>query len=206
MQKRGRLAREAGGRRMEIRISPLVAVMIFAMAVFDDSGICLLTLAAALLHELGHLLAARLLKIPLGQLRLDFLGARMEVRGRMLSYGEEWLLAAAGPMISLLAAAGAAPLWSLSEAARSFSCASLVLGLLNLLPIRTFDGGRMLECGLSAFLSERWVQALMRLCSLLFLLLLWACAVYFLLRAGDGLSLFGFSLSLLFRFFDGERL
>ncbi len=192
--------------RSAIRISPPVAVAMLMLLIFDRTGVCLVTLVAAFLHEVGHLVAARLLRIPLGQLRLDFLGARMEVRGRMLSYGEEWLLAAAGPMASLLTAAVAAGLWSVSRYAGLYSCASLVLGGLNLLPIRTFDGGRMLECALSAIVGERTVRCVMRLCSFGFLFLLWATAVYFLLRAGDGLSLLCFSMSLLFRFFDGERL
>jgi Zn-dependent protease len=79
-----------------------------------------------------------------------------------------------------------------------------VLGLLNLLPNRTFDGGRMTECLLRSFLGEVWVERVMRLISLGSLLILWLGSVYFLLHAGDGLSLLCFSMSLLVRFFDGE--
>ena len=190
-------------KRLELRISPWVAVILALMVVTDRSGVCLVTLIAALLHELGHLLAARLLKIPLGELRLGFLGARIEVRGRMLSYGEEWLLCAAGPLTSLAFAAAGSLFWQVWQASRLFSCASLVLGILNLLPIRTFDGGRMLECLLSACLGERALETVMRLCSFSFLLALWGISVYFLLRAGDGLSMLCFSMSLFFRFFEG---
>ena len=191
-------------RELRIRIAPTVGAILLLMLLFDRDGVCLLTLAAAFLHELGHILAARLLHVPLRAIRLGFLGARLEIGGRMLSYGEEWSLAAAGPTVSLFASALAAPLWSLTSHARVFSCASLVLGLLNLLPIRTFDGGRMTECFLRRFLGEVWVERVMRPISLGFLLLLWLGSVYFLLRAGDGLSLLCFSMSLLVRFFDGE--
>ena len=193
------------GRRTEVRITPFVAVLLFGMLLTDHSGVCLMTLLAALFHECGHFAMARILHIPLGNLRLDLLGARLEVRGRMLSYAEEWLLCAAGPMVSLILAALGAALWSvpsISVFARQFSCASLVLGLLNLLPIRTFDGGRMLETMLLSRFSERVAQGVMRTCSFLLLFLLWATAVYFLLRVGDGLSLFCFSMSLFSRFFE----
>ena len=163
-----------------------------------------MTLIAAFLHELGHLSVAGALGIPLRSLRFGFLGARMDVRGRMLSYSEEWLLCAAGPAWSLLSSAFAAVFWQVSSDARVFSCASLVLGLLNLLPIRSFDGGRMTECAIRFFAGDVWADRIMRPLSLIFLFLLWACSVYFLLRAGDGLSLFCFSMSLLLRFFDGE--
>ncbi len=174
------------------------------MLAFDHDRICLLTLLAAFFHELGHLSAAGMLGVPLRSLRFGFLGARMDVRGRMLSYSEEWLLCAAGPAVSLFGAAFAAIFWKFSPDARIFSCASLVLGLLNLLPIRSFDGGRMTECTIRFFLGDVWAERIMRPLSLGFLFLLWACSVYFLLRAGDGLSLFCFSMSLLLRFFDGE--
>ncbi|MBQ7348049.1 MAG: site-2 protease family protein [Clostridia bacterium] len=188
----------------KIKIAPQVAVLLAFMILGDRSGIGLITVGAALLHECGHLAAAKLLHIPLGGLRMSFLGARLEISGRMLSYGEEWLLCAAGPMTSLLAAAVAAPLWQYSTGAQVFSCASLVLGALNLLPIQTFDGGRMFETALTFLGGTRLAGRLMTLCSFVFLFLLWTTAVYFLLRAGDGLSLFCFSLSLFLRFFDRE--
>ncbi len=193
------------GKRTEVRITPFAAVLVLGLILTDDSGLCIVTLLAAVLHECGHFLAARLLRIPLGDLHLDLLGARLEVRGRMLSYAEEWILCAAGPIVSLACAAAGAAFWGvapIAEAAMRFSCASLVLGALNLMPIRTFDGGRMLEVALLSFFGERLVQSVMRTFSFLLLFLLWAVAVYFLLRVGDGLSLFCFSMSLFSRFFD----
>ena len=196
-----------GRRRMKWQI-PLAAVLgIGGLLVNDASGICVAALFAAALHECGHLLAARWMRIPLRALRVDSLGARLEVTGRMLSYGEEWILCAAGPMASLLASAAVAPLWTRSSFATLFSCASLLLGFLNLLPVSTFDGGRMLECMLLRALSAAATHRIMQYVSFLFLFLLWAMAVYFLLRAGDGLSLFAFSMSLFFHFFkvcDGK--
>lgn len=192
-------------RKMRLSISPAVLLVLCLMILTDHTGVCLLTVVAASLHECGHLAAARLLGIRWERMRLSFLGMRLETGGRILSYGEEWLLCAAGPLVSLISAAAAAPFWHVWEAARFFSCASLVLGVLNLLPIRTFDGGRMLEVFLLSALGTRAARRVMALCSFLFLFLLWATAVYFLLRAGDGLSLFCFSLSLFLRFFEGEE-
>ncbi len=193
------------GKRIRISVSPPVAIVLGIMAVTDRTGTVFLTLLAALLHECGHLVAARLLGIRMERVRLGFLGMRLDMGGTVLSYGTEWILCAAGPLVSLLCAAMAAPLWGILEAARIFSCASLVLGVLNLLPIRTFDGGRMLETFLLGIFGMRVSRWGMMLSSYLFLFALWATAVYFLLRVGDGLSLFCFSLSLFLRFFDGEE-
>ena len=193
-------------REKGLSIQPMAFVLLLWMLLTDRGGIALMTLAAALLHEGGHVLAARAMRIPLSNLRIDILGARLEVRGRLLSYGEEWLLCAAGPLASLAGAAFAAPLWDVMPPLIGFSCASLLLGLLNLLPIRGFDGGRMLESLLSAALSVRICRRVMQFSTFTFLFLLWACAVYFLLRANDGLSLLCFSMSLFAKFFgDGEE-
>ncbi|MBE6629086.1 MAG: site-2 protease family protein [Ruminococcaceae bacterium] len=184
-----------------MRFSLLGAVAV-AVLLFDPSGFCLMTLLAALLHECGHLLAAKWLGIPWRGFSMDFTGARMEVSGRMISFFEEWLLCAAGPFAGLLFAALGAIFWRETQWAVWFSCASLLLSLLNLLPIRGFDGGRMLECTLLSLLRESIVVRIMRLISFFFLFLLWASAIYFLLRAGDGISLLFFSMTLFSRFFD----
>lgn len=190
------------GRRL--LVSPPTLILLGFVLLCDRTGIGLLTLLAAFLHECGHIAAARALGISPREVRLDLLGARMEISGRVLSFGEEFLLAAAGPLASLVFSLAGALLWQF-EAARIFSAVSLLLGLLNLLPIRTFDGGRMLEAGLSACMGVAWANRVMRLCSFLALFSLWLISVYLLLRAADGLSLLCFSLSLFFRFFDGER-
>lgn len=188
-----------------VRAAPTLLILVLFMLLCDGTGVILLTLAAAGLHECGHLLAARLLKIRVRGMRLDFFGARLEIEGYMISFGKEWLLCAAGPITSLLAALLGALFWSAFPAVQMFSCASLVLGLINLLPIRSFDGGRMLECSLCVMIGPQRTQLIMRGISLVFLFLLWSLAVYFLLRAGDGVSLFCFSLGLFLRFFDGEE-
>ena len=188
------------GKRLLIR--PITLLFLLGLVITDRTGIGATTIFAAALHELGHLMAARCMGIPLKNIRLDLLGARIEIGGRMLSYGEEWLLAAAGPLTSLIVSLGAAPFWQLSTHAVTFSCASVILGGLNLLPIRTFDGGRMLETTLMRFTTPRICRRFMNLCTLVFLFLLWAVAVYFLLRANEGLSLMCFSMSLIGRYFD----
>ena len=187
-----------------IKIRPMAAVLLLWLILSNRVAIGVITLVAAALHEGGHAIAAKIMRIPLSFLRMDLLGARLDVSGRVLSYGEEWLLCAAGPITSLLCAMAAAPFWHLLEYAGLFSCVSFILGLLNLLPVRTFDGGRMLECFLLSFLGERLAGRWMRGCTFLFLFLIWAVAVYLLLRAGDGLSLLCFSMSLMTRFFEGD--
>ncbi len=190
-------------RRMgqRIKISPIVTVFFIGLILTDRSLLCLSAFLAAAFHELGHLCAAKALRIPIRSLRLDLLGARMDAAGRLLSYGEEWLLCMAGPLFSFILSVCLSPMWGTSPFARLLSCASFALGMLNLLPIRSFDGGRMLASALSAAFGETVSDYVLKLCSFLCLFLLWAVSVYFLLKVGDGISLFCFSMSLFSHFF-----
>ena len=184
-----------------------VALLFFAGTLLSDqTGVGIATALAALLHECGHLLAAGWMRIPLRSLRLDLLGARIEVGERMLSYGEEWLLAAAGPLFSLLGSIAAAPLWQTAAFFRIFSAASLLLGVLNLLPVGSFDGGRMAEAMLCRVVGADATYRVMSVLTFVSLFLLWMLSVYLLLRAGGGLSLLCFSVSLFARFLEKGKI
>ena len=118
---------------------------------FDEGGLSLLTLLAAALHEGGHLLAARILRLPVGAPRSVPNGLLLPV-GRPRSYREEILTAAAGPAANFLSAVGAALLAPLvGGTTLPFALVSLLTGLSNLLPADGYDGQKIL----SALLSEK---------------------------------------------------
>ena len=193
-------------KRKRLLIQPLALIYLLWLILIDKSGIAAMSILAAVLHEVGHLVAARFLKIPIRAMRFDLLGARIDVKGRILSYGEEWLLCISGPLASLVASLVGSLFWSHTGLAVAFSCASLILGLLNLLPIQTFDGGRMLECALLSFTTPQRVTSILRGCTFLFLWLLWAFSAYLMIKIADGISLFFFTVTLLARFFEGKTL
>ena len=171
----------------------------------------LAVLSAVLLHEWGHWFAAKLCRVPVAGFRFGFGGLRMNMTG-LVSYGTEFAVAAAGPLVNLLF------WWMLPSFPQNlpalladnllfFKEVSLYLGLFNLLPIGTMDGGRLLRVALSVLLSPRIAEAVLRCLTLLFLLSFWMAAAYALLRGASGLSAFLFFLSLMIRHAspDGKR-
>lgn len=201
-----------------IRIRPMAAVLGIGVALMalwgsltgrEEWGALrvgeLLSVAlAALLHEIGHGVAAWGWSVPIRTLRLDLFGARMELGG-LTGYAAELAVAAGGPLVSLLVAALAWPVGIFWEGAEFFSLVSLGLGLLNLLPVRGLDGGRMLACALSLTAGERVSETVLRLTTGLFLGGLWLLSVYALLRVGETLTLFTFTLCLLFRLLEPQK-
>lgn len=127
-----------------LTVSPSALVLLAAFLLFSR-GLTLpaAILSAALCHELAHVLALHLLHAPPRRLTLSASGAELYVPAlARLSYGGEILAVAAGPACNLL-------LWALlssvgGEALAPFAGAHLILGALNLLPVRPMDGGRLL--------------------------------------------------------------
>ena len=154
-------------------------------------------LAAATFHELGHLWTARVLGISFQEMAITPFGAALTPASGLGGYTDELLVAAAGPFVNLFSAFVTLPLARGSFSIfRFFVLASLFLGLLNLLPVSGFDGGRILAC-----LLPRASARILVLTSFLTLFFLWIFSVYLLLRVGNSLSLFVFSCSLFCKLF-----
>ena len=208
-------------RHFRLQVSPAALLLAGGAAVWAASaaeeGIrpaaLLLLGLAALIHELGHLAAAVACGVRITGMRLDLFGARLELPG-LLSYRQELLVALGGPAANLLTATVLFRAWTacgcpVCGASPSLSGWALVLGVLlpaslglcavNLLPVASLDGGRILSCLLSLTLGADAARRVLRLLSLFLLSLLWLLSVYALLRAGQFLSLFVFSFSLLVR-------
>ena len=192
-------------KKRTMRLTAGISALLFsAVILLTDSSMAIPCLLAAAFHECGHLLFARLLHIPLSELKLDLFGARIEVSSGLISYKEEFFLAAAGPLFSfLLSQVLTFPFLNLLSVPffEMLRDASLFLGILNLLPVRGFDGARMLSAFLSVLIAPHAAEFIGRFFTGLFLLLLWGISVYLLLITGGGLTLFVFSAGMFFKVF-----
>lgn len=137
---------------MHRRCKPVTAVSPFA---FLMGALLLLTLplpwlaaavAAASIHEAGHLLAIRLLGADARKIQVGSTGAKIHT-----AFSEPWrefLCAAAGP------AAGLLLLTAVRWFPRTAVC-GLVQSAYNLLPVYPLDGGRMLCSALKEWLPAK---------------------------------------------------
>lgn len=188
-----------------LRIGVLPALILILMLIFQPSEIVLTSLGAAVIHELGHMIAAALLGIPLRSLEVGMFGASLKMRGALISYPKEFLLCAAGPAMNFLSAIVIVILSErrgyYTETGEWFASVSLMLGVLNMMPAEGFDGGRMLSVVISSIFGPRVSSKLLSLSTFLSILTLWMLSVYLLIRFGTSLSLFVFTLSLFYRLF-----
>lgn len=119
---------------------------LLAVALLAGAGSVLpLVGLAALCHELGHLGALQLAGARVERFRLTAFGAEIRADTRYLAYWKEIGCTLAGPAMNLALAL------VLSRVAGDYllAGANLLLGVFNLLPIPTLDGGRALQLAVS---------------------------------------------------------
>ena len=124
-----------------------------------DEGVGLLPwgLLACCVHELGHVAAALACRGRVERLRLTVVGAELSFSYRApLSYGQDSLVALAGPAANLLTG------WIFFVAGKHLTAAlSLGIGAFNLLPILPLDGGRVVYGLLADKLDPDWADRLL---------------------------------------------
>jgi len=126
------------------------------------TAFALLLGVSVLAHELGHVVVALRLGMPVRRLRLFLLGGLSEVARTPTRPRHEGLVAAAGPIVSVLLAAfcglllvavpPGGPVWLLVA---QCAVANLAVGVFNLLPGLPLDGGRLLRAGVWALSGTR---------------------------------------------------
>lgn len=166
--------------------------------ILGDGGRCAAILAAALIHEFGHIIAAILLGVKLRLCRTGLSGISFRYDFSLTSPAREIAVCLAGPL------SGIAVLYIcyIRGTVSYFAGASAALSLFNLLPISYLDGGCALSAFLSLFLSPDTVWRICRVLSVSFTLVLWCAAVFLMLRIGGDISVMTAAVYLLYRLFS----
>lgn len=203
----------------KIKVSMSATLIFLAAALTGRVDIFLIYGLSAIMHEMGHLLAARARGIKIQEIRIGVSGARICTEEQAGSYADEFILCMSGPLVNVLMLAfGAAVLVyrnigeeSIARAIIDFAdgkgqvrlgafiffmLCSLLHGGLNLLPIKTFDGGRMLYCISAMVFGQRTAERVLSVTTALCMLLIWSAALFLMIRFDAGLSIYTFAACL----------
>ncbi|MDD4504366.1 MAG: site-2 protease family protein [Clostridiaceae bacterium] len=146
--------------------------------------------ASIILHELGHVLAAKKLKIKVYEVELMPYGgiARMEELSKFGGAAEA-VVSAAGPAVSLVLALACSLFRDISEAFDSVFRYNLIICGFNLLPIIPLDGGKIARNLLVFFMGYRQATRILVLAGRAAAFLLLGYNIYLLTRGGKSAAL-----------------
>jgi Zn-dependent protease len=117
-------------------------------------GFAVLLAISLLAHELGHTAVSLAFGMPVRRVVIFLLGGVSEIEKEPQRPAEEYLVAIAGPLVSLLLAGVGAALWPVAEQGSVvwvllllLVWSNLFVAAFNLLPGLPLDGGRLLRAG-----------------------------------------------------------
>ncbi len=183
----------------KIKISPFSIIWIIFLMLSNTPFIVPL-ICAVLLHEIGHILCAKILKIKIKSFELSLFGGRIKTE-KDPSYVDELIFALGGPLVGFVGFAFTYKI-ALSNLTIPFcqsflfpfSILSLCLSIFNLIPLTSLDGGRILKCTLCLLFSLDTADKILRITSFSTLLSLWLLSVYMMLKISNGVPMFIFCL------------
>lgn len=164
----------------KIKIKASVAAMLIPFLVSGDIKFTAALLAAAALHELGHIAAMFMTGRPPESITICAFGAVIARKPGLSAHISDLAVYMAGCAVNLICA-GAFYLL-----APDFSRISAALCIFNLLPLEGFDGYAALESLLASQFSPRTTDRVCKAASMAMLMIIWAAAVYLCLYRARG--------------------
>lgn len=155
---------------------------------FDSPDVAVLTIIAALIHELGHICAIALTRRA-AVMRSHVSGFR--IRCSASGYRDEILTLAAGPLANIMVFFLALPFFGVANGyIMLLGYINLLSGMSNLLPVEGYDGYGILHSIASALNSHTFLRILYGFSFFLSILLTFL-SLYLILRFGSGYWIFG---------------
>ena len=172
--------------RVRVKISFLLIALLALFAFCDKSGIMLLAIFSAFIHELGHIAMAEVLGLGVKELYFAPFGIRMILKTPLsiVGRGKKVAVLSAGCLVNL---ALLALFWLSGQ--QTAALINLITAAFNILPAGTLDGGRILYEILSIKLDAQTAEKITDVVSLLSAAALFALGSFVLLYSGYNFSL-----------------
>jgi Zn-dependent protease len=129
-------------KKKKIRVDFTFFATIALFFYLDKSGYGLMSIAACVIHETGHLLAIFAERKKLDS--ITFYGGGIKIRGTE-NLDASVLVLTAGSLMNIAVFAVLYFHFSLISTLQIFAIINLVVGIFNFLPLKHFDGGRLIE-------------------------------------------------------------
>lgn len=178
-------------KKTSVKISFSFLALVLLFLVTEKFKICLISLLCSLLHEAAHITAIVLLGGEISSVSLSVLGGNISRKNtKALSLFSESIICICAPIVNIL-------LYLIFINYRKytlFAQINLVIGIFNLLPFYSFDGGEFLKLLLTALVNDSFAKKLIYICSVIIALLFSVFSIYSYLYISKNIMLIIFSV------------
>lgn len=181
-----------------IQIEFLFVALVTIFLLVDQSGIATTALLVCLIHELGHILMFFLVGFKPHKICFDVTGICLVKPTASLNYAKEVLVQLAGSTTNFILFAIFSHTVNAITPVSIFAVTNLVVGIFNLLPLKSFDGGKLLEITLLKCMSIRMVDRICNIIDLAFIFLMLIGSVYLFITAEQSFTLIVLTIYLMF--------
>lgn len=169
-------------RKIKISVITVVTLIIFIFSYFGTEAVCMV--CASALHELGHVVFAKLCGAKISSVTIGIGGADMKIYGAT-SYLGDALIALGGIIANIL--------FFLLFYKSTFAVYNIIYAIINAMPAVELDGGRALRSLLLSRFGNK-ADPFCRFFSMATLFVIWQVSVYLLFKTGANFSLFLFCI------------
>lgn len=184
---------------MTVKKTILLAVVSLLFLAISSTIYTALTIAAAIAHEIGHIVAIFLTRSGMKRVKLTPLGAEIQMSRKLHSYKKSMVIALSGAITNFLLFFVFVNISEPGSYGHFFAWSNMILACLNLFPIASLDGGEALSALLHMRLDPQRAYKIEQHVSLVFLIVLWVLAVYLLFVTSRNFTMFMICLYLFAR-------
>ena len=175
--------------KLNVQIDFMFVAIVTIFLLVDQTGISAIALLACFIHELGHIVMFIAVGYTPQKLTFELTGIRLTKPIQELSRGKELLVQLAGSgtnlaiFFLLVSTIESVSFYSI------FGVTHLVLGVFNLLPLKSFDGGKVLSIIASYFMSENATQIVCTITDFICILFLLTACIFMIVTSNSSFSL-----------------
>ena len=173
---------------IKFQIGLPTVIFFCVLTVGGASTIALLPLLAALIHELGHITVMLLCKQKIVKIKILPIGLDIKTAPCVSSYKTDIAVSVAGILANLCTVLICSQ-FDDTFALSFFKMSNMILIILNILPIRSLDGGQILERTLECATAPDTAEKIMKTVSFICLFLLWSIAVWIFFKSNYNFTL-----------------
>lgn len=185
----------------KIKIDFLFVAVLTFIVVTDKTFLSLCAVALIFAHEMGHIISAKILKVPINEINFGLVSIdiRKPLHYYQKSFAQKMIIILGGFICNLFIFITLSGIYIFTENKLIILMAiqSLVIGIVNILPIESLDGGEAVSLVLQKFLSHEKANKIKNILSLIFLLPISLFGIYLIIY-WHNISIIFFVLYLIF--------